>query len=71
MFAYDQGQRIEPHTAPYPVFLSMLYGVAELTVGEEVSRLCVGEAVVVPAHSVRSMIGVENCSFLLVMLKGA
>jgi quercetin dioxygenase-like cupin family protein len=69
--AHDASHPVEPHTAPHPVFLSMLAGEARLRIDGSEQPVRAGEACVIPAHAVRALDGSGPFQFLLVLLKAA
>jgi len=69
LFAFDAGQGLSEHSAPFDAFVHVLDGRAELTVGGEVVRVGAGQLVLMPAgvpHSVRAP---ERFKMLLTMLR--
>lgn len=57
LFAFDEGQGLSEHTAPYSALLSVLDGEALVTIAGNESRLTAGEAILLPAgkpHAIRA-----------------
>src|SRR5512136_2516566 len=57
LFAFDEGQGLSEHTAPYDALLQLLEGQAEVTVAGTTSRLAAGDGILLPAgkpHAVRA-----------------
>jgi quercetin dioxygenase-like cupin family protein len=58
LFAFDAGQELSEHTAPFDALVSVLDGEAEVTISGTVSRLRAGDMIVMPAnqpHAVRAV----------------
>jgi quercetin dioxygenase-like cupin family protein len=59
LFAFDAGQELSEHTAPFDAFVQVLDGEVELTIGGERVIARPGETVRVPAgipHAVRALL---------------
>lgn len=57
LFAFDAGQELSEHTAPFDAFVQVLDGAVELTIGGEPVHARAGETVLMPAgvpHAVRA-----------------
>jgi quercetin dioxygenase-like cupin family protein len=57
LFAFDAGQELSEHTAPFDAFVQVLDGAVELTIGGERITAKPGETVLMPAgipHAVRA-----------------
>jgi quercetin dioxygenase-like cupin family protein len=70
LFAFDAGQELSEHTAPFDAFVQVLDGVVELTIGGERVVARSGETVLMPAgvpHAVRAE---ERFKMLLSMVRG-
>jgi len=50
LFAFDEGQRLSEHTAPFDALVYLLDGEAEVTISGKVVILKEGEMVVMPAN---------------------
>ena len=70
LFAFDAGQELSEHTAPFDAFVQVLDGAVELTIGGEKVVARSGETVLMPAgvpHAVRAQ---ERFKMLLSMVRG-
>ncbi len=70
LFAFDRGQALSEHTAPFDALVQVLTGALTVTIGGQEVELHSGELVRMPAgvpHSVRAP---EPCRMLLTMLRG-
>ena len=50
LFAFDAGQSLSEHTAPFDAFAQVLDGEAEIIIGGEPKRVRAGEMVIMPAN---------------------
>ena len=69
LFAFDAGQELSEHTAPFDAFVQVLDGTVELTIGGEPVVARRGETVRMPAgipHAVRAL---EPFKMLLSMVR--
>ncbi len=68
-FAFDAGQGLSEHTAPFDAFVQVLDGEAEVTISGTPRRVRAGEAIVMPANEPHSLRAVERFRMLLVMVR--
>jgi quercetin dioxygenase-like cupin family protein len=69
LFAFDAGQGLSEHTAPFDAIITVLEGEAEVTVGGKPAKPGAGQAVLMPGnvpHAVRAEI---RFKMLLLMLR--
>ena len=69
LFAFDAGQGLSEHTAPFDAVVQVLDGEAELTVGGEVLRAPAGSLVVMPANIPHSLRAEARFKMLLTMIR--
>lgn len=68
-FAFDKGQGLSEHTAPFDAFVQVLDGTAEIRVGGKPHQVGEGEFIVMPAGVPHSLQAVKRFKMLLVMIK--
>ena len=69
IFAFDEGESLSEHTAPYDVLAHVLEGRAEITISGKTSIVAQGEAIILPGgrpHMVRAL---SRFKMLLTMLR--
>jgi len=69
IFAFDEGEGLSEHTAPFDAYVQVLDGVAELTVGGETVRATVGETVLMPADVPHAVHAAKRLKMLLIMIR--
>lgn len=69
LFAFDQGQGLSEHSAPFDAVVQILDGEAELTIGGEVLRAGAGSLVVMPANVPHALRAVRRFKMLLIMIR--
>jgi len=69
IFAFDEGQELSEHSAPFDAYVTVLEGSALLTIGGEPVRVEVGEVVLMPADVPHAVAGPGRFKMMLVMLK--
>jgi quercetin dioxygenase-like cupin family protein len=69
VFAFDQGQGLSEHTAPFDAFVQILDGAARITVGGTPRTVRAGEYIVMPADVPHALDAVEPFKMLLVMIR--
>ena len=50
LFAFDKGQLLSEHTAPFHAVCQICDGEAEIRIGYETHRLACGQMIIMPAH---------------------
>jgi quercetin dioxygenase-like cupin family protein len=69
LFAFDAGQGLSEHTAPYDALVLVLDGEARLKIGGSDVRAGAGEFVVMPANVPHAVQAVKRFKMLLVMIR--
>ena len=68
LFAFDEGQALSEHSAPFHAFVHVLDGEAELVIGGQPVRATPEGFVLMPADVPHAVRAVERFKMLLVML---
>jgi quercetin dioxygenase-like cupin family protein len=68
-FAFDEGEQLSEHTAPFDAMAIDLDGEADVTIGGKVNRLKPGEMIIMPAAIPHALRAVTRFKMLLVMIK--
>ncbi|MFA5786743.1 MAG: cupin domain-containing protein [Actinomycetota bacterium] len=71
VFAFDKGQGLSEHTAPFDALVQVLDGVAEITIGGAVHRLGKDEMILMPANVPHALKALERFKMMLVMIRDA
>lgn len=69
LFAFDAGEALSEHTAPYEALVIVLDGAAEITVGGQPHHVHAGEALTLPAHVPHALKAAQAFKMLLVMVR--
>ena len=69
LFAFDKGQRLSEHTAPFDAMVYVLEGEAEITISGRPYRLKEGEMIIMPANEPHAVNAPKKFKMLLVMIK--
>lgn len=69
LFAFDKGQGLSEHTAPFDAFVYIIDGKAEITIDGKAHSLAAGETIIMPANKPHSLKAIERFKMLLVMIK--
>ena len=69
VFAFDKGQGLSEHTAPFDVLVNIIDGQAEITISGNPYIVNKGEIIIMPANKPHSLKAVEKFKMLLVMIK--
>ena len=69
VFAFDEGQALSEHTAPFDAMVQVLDGEAEITIEAEPFRLVAGQVLIMPANEPHALRAVEPFKMLLVMIR--
>lgn len=69
VFAFDKGQGLSEHTAPFDALVNAIDGKAEITISGKLFSVKEGEMIIMPANEPHSLKAVEKFKMLLVMIK--
>jgi len=69
LFAFDAGQGLSEHTAPFDALVHVVEGTAELTIGGKAVTASVGQIVLMPANAPHALKAREQFKMLLIMLR--
>lgn len=69
VFAFDEGQGLSEHTAPFDALVHVLDGAAEITISGQPHRVEAGEMIIMPANEPHALQAPEHFKMALVMLK--
>ncbi len=69
LFAFDKGQKLSEHTAPYDAVVGVLDGSAQLTIGGRDIRVSAGEIIIMPANVPHAVAAKEKFKMLLTMIR--
>ncbi len=69
LFAFDAGQELSEHNAPFDALAQVLDGQIEITIAGQLLRLTAGQIVVMPAGKPHAVKAVEKCKMMLIMIK--
>lgn len=69
LFAFDAGQGLSEHTAPYDAMVYILDGQAQVTIAGNPLSLKAGETTIMPANQPHALMAKSHFKMLLVMIK--
>jgi quercetin dioxygenase-like cupin family protein len=69
LFAFDAGQELSEHTAPYDALVQVIDGEAAITVAGRPHRVGVGEMILMPAHQPHALKAMSRFKMLLTMIR--
>jgi quercetin dioxygenase-like cupin family protein len=69
LFAFDMGQGLSEHTAPFDALVQILDGEVEIRISGKSHHLKQGEIIVMPANEPHSLKAVSKFKMLLTMIK--
>ncbi len=70
LFAFDKGQRLSEHSAPFDAMVQVLEGKGEVIINKEPFTLEAGQTIIMPANIPHSVHAIERFKMLLTMIKG-
>jgi len=68
-FAFDKGQQLSEHTAPFDALAVGVDGAADVTIGGQVHPIKTGEMIIMPAGIPHALNAVARFKMMLVMIK--
>jgi quercetin dioxygenase-like cupin family protein len=71
LFAFDEGQGLSEHTAPFDALAHVLEGDAEITISGKPLTLKAGQMVLMPAHQPHAVKAAAKFKMLLTMIRSS
>ena len=68
-FAFDEGQGLSEHTAPFDALLYLLEGKAEIVISGKALHCKEGDMVLMPANEPHALRAVEKFKMILTMIR--
>ena len=69
LFAFDKGQRLSEHSAPFDAMLQVVEGTGEVIIDKVPHQLGIGETIIMPANIPHELKAVRPFKMLLVMIR--
>jgi quercetin dioxygenase-like cupin family protein len=69
LFAFDKGQGLSEHTAPFDAMVQVLDGTVEITISGKPYPVRQGEMIIMPANEPHALKAVDRFKMLLIMIK--
>jgi quercetin dioxygenase-like cupin family protein len=69
LFAFDEGQALSEHSAPYDALVFVVDGVAEIRIAGEPHRVSAGETILLPANVSHAVEAVQRFKMILTMVR--
>jgi quercetin dioxygenase-like cupin family protein len=69
LFAFDAGQKLSEHTAPYDAVVQVIDGRGQLTIGGRQVTVAAGELVIMPGNVPHAVAAHERFKMLLTMIR--
>jgi len=69
VFAFDEGEGLSEHTAPFDAVVYLLEGEAEIMIDRKPHRVKEGSMMIMPANKPHALRAVTRYKMLLVMIK--
>lgn len=70
LFAFDAGQELSEHSAPFDALVQVLDGEAQITIGGVTQRVVAGEIILMPANIPHAVGAPTAFKMLLTMIRG-
>jgi quercetin dioxygenase-like cupin family protein len=69
VFAFDAGEGLSEHTAPFDALVHIIDGKAQITISGEKIEVGAGEMMIMPAGKPHSLKAVERFKMVLIMIR--
>lgn len=69
LFAFDKGEGLSEHTAPFDAMVYVLDGAADISIAGNSLRVNTGEMVIMPATIPHALSAVERFKMMLTMIR--
>ena len=69
LFAFDAGQGLSEHSAPFDALVQVTDGTAEITIGGKPFQLKAGESIIMPANIAHALKATTAFKMILTMIR--
>ncbi len=69
LFAFDTGQGLSEHTAPFDALVHVIEGEAEVMISGQPFLLKAGDAIIMPANDPHALKAIQKFKMLLTMIR--
>ena len=69
LFAFDEGQGLSEHTAPFDAFVYAVDGKVKVTIDGNPFELSAGDAIIMPANKPHALQATDRFKMMLVMIR--
>lgn len=69
LFAFDEGQGLSEHTAPFDALVQVVEGEAEIMISSQPHRLQGGEMILMPAQQPHALKALQRFKMILTMIR--
>jgi quercetin dioxygenase-like cupin family protein len=69
IFAFDKGEGLSEHTAPFDAMVQVIDGKAEITISGNKNLVEAGEMIIMPANDPHALKAVERFKMILTMIR--
>lgn len=69
LFAFDEGQGLSEHTAPFDAIAHILDGKVEITISGNKFNLKAGKMIIMPANEPHALTAITKFKMMLIMIK--
>ncbi len=69
LFAFDKGQKLSEHTAPFDAMIQITEGEAEIVIGGEPNLMVAGQVIIMPANIPHAVNSITRFKMVLTMIK--
>jgi quercetin dioxygenase-like cupin family protein len=69
VFAFDAGQGLSEHTAPFDALVQVLDGEAEITIAGKLHHVKAGELILMPTGQPHALKAMQHFKMMLVMIR--
>lgn len=70
LFAFDKGQRLSEHSAPFDAMVQVMEGEGEVIINKIAHQLKAGDVIIMPANIPHAVNATERFKMVLTMIKG-
>lgn len=70
LFAFDKGQRLSEHSAPFDAMVQVVEGTGEVVINQVPHKMETGDSIIMPANVPHAVNAIEKFKMVLIMIKG-